>query len=42
MYGGHLGKWPPTSLGVKSEMALYPNIFIMMKSKCVLNVMLVS
>ena len=26
VYGGHLGKWPPTPSGTKSEMGLYPNI----------------
>ena len=26
----------------ETEMAIYPNIFVMMKSKCVPNVMLVS
>ena len=42
LYGGHFPKWPPTPSRAKSEMALYPNMFVMMKSKCVSNVMLVS
>ena len=38
VYGGHFGKWPPKPSGAKSsEMALYPNIFLMMKSKFVPN-----
>ena len=42
VYGGHLGKWSPTPSGAKSKMALCPYIFVMMKSKCVPNFMLVS
>ena len=42
VYGGHLKQWLPTPSRAKSEMALYPNIFVMTKSKCVPNVMLLS
>ena len=31
-YGGHLGKWPSTLSKAKSEMTLYPNMFLIMCS----------
>jgi len=40
--GGHFGKWPPQPSEVKFAMPLYPDLFIILYSSCVPNLVLLS